>query len=520
TINISGTTGDEKFVFGESVSGADDISGGSGTDTLQVSDTAHLDNYSVLNGIEVLDVRGGGTINLSSTNAQSFVGSATDKTVEITDDDGGDLDIALNASGYDNGLSVGKIVVGDVGTVTLADVNNVITLKDDITGHSIVGGSGDDTIIGSNQDDIMEAGDGQDKLIGEEGADTFIFTSNSLTSSDVVQGGAGTDTLRFSSDTSTSLVTEDFNGVSGVEKIEFGDGGYTVNIDASSITDSPTLIGGNGDDVFQYVSSDFTDDDNLEGGSGSDTLEITDDDTNLSGLDWNNIDSIEKIEFSEEGTHQIDQSLITEFDTIAGSSGTDTLAGSANSDSFDFGTTTLKEIDEISMGGGDDSVDLSSAAFDSGLDVVGGDGNDELVIDFTNLDDLGNFDAGADNGGSGDKVTLSGYNNETIANTNDKFKNLETLDLADNGTITIDAEAINNWRTSGAEFTITSSDADNDTLTISNDANYSYKENGATDWTTDGSDILTNVTVNGSGSTSYLIDTDNNGTEDFTLHVV
>lgn len=101
---------------------------------------------------------------------------------------------------------------------------------------SLNGGTGNDTLIGSNLTDIFVGGDGNDSLVGNGGADKFFGGAGN----DTLSGGAGNDTL-FGGTGNDSIV---------------GNDGDDVIITIGGGTAS-TLFGGNGNDSF-WLDADST----------------------------------------------------------------------------------------------------------------------------------------------------------------------------------------------------------------------------------------------------------------------
>ncbi|MDF1879419.1 hypothetical protein JHD46_07195, partial [Sulfurimonas sp. SAG-AH-194-C20] len=136
-------------------------------------------------------------------------------------------------------------------------------------------------------------------------------------------------------------------------------------------------------------------------------LQVTDDNNDLSGIDWSNIGVIGELDFSGVGTSGIDQNLIDAFDTINGSGGSNTLTGSSGADTFSFSGTTLTSIEEVDMLAGDDTV----------------------TLDFSQVSDIGVLNGGADTDtadiASGIDLTSA---SQSIAD--GSFTSIEAIDLS------------------------------------------------------------------------------------------
>lgn len=165
-----------------------------------------------------------------------------------------------------------------------------------------IGGSGDDTIVGTAGDDIILGGLGNDTLGGSGGRDyidgglgndTIIIQDNSgdhrITDADFkgLHGGAGTDTLEIHGDN----VVLDFNNiadgkVSGIEHIDLGTdtGAQTVRLTAADLFDlagtseataagnKAVHISGDNADKVELVGSDWTHSTNA---AGQDVYSVT-----------------------------------------------------------------------------------------------------------------------------------------------------------------------------------------------------------------------------------------------------
>lgn len=145
-----------------------------------------------------------------------------------------------------------KVIV--VGT----DYNDTIDLSGIVVPAEVIGGDGDDMIIGGFAGDMLNGGEGNDTLLGGGGQDAIDGgEGNDMISggdsADQITGGPGNDTI---------------HGDSGKDTIEGGTGTDELHGGA----DSDDLFGGPGPDRL------FGDDghDNLFGGSGNDILDDRD----------------------------------------------------------------------------------------------------------------------------------------------------------------------------------------------------------------------------------------------------
>jgi Ca2+-binding RTX toxin-like protein len=167
-------------------------------------------------------------------------------------------------------LNVGLYDV-DSGSVLQAQVLNVAS--------ELWGGDGHDEIVGSNQDDFISGGAGNDKLDGLLGNDFFDEGLNA-NGSDVINGGEGLDEVSYrfrSRDVSVHLChAESAVGCASeqcdclAENGEEEEGDVLVNFEiVRTGSGNDLLVGSDGDDYLYGGDGDDT----LLGGAGSDVLQ-------------------------------------------------------------------------------------------------------------------------------------------------------------------------------------------------------------------------------------------------------
>ncbi|MCB1479112.1 MAG: VCBS repeat-containing protein, partial [Rhodobiaceae bacterium] len=189
---LDGGAGDDTLAGG---AGADVLTGGTGTDTLSyASDTAGVIVNLATNAASGGDAQGD-TISgfenvIGGSAADTLTGDANANLI-----DGGEGDDVIN------GGAGGDTLFGGSGTDTLSysgDTTGVVVdlaantasgghaAGDIISGfENVTGGSGNDTLTGSSDANVINGGSGDDTLQGGGGNDT-------------IYGGAGTDTAVFS----------------------------------------------------------------------------------------------------------------------------------------------------------------------------------------------------------------------------------------------------------------------------------------------------------------------------------
>jgi serralysin len=380
TINGTRTVSGQGFVSGEN----DTVFGGNGNDTISAlggNDTLNGNaGNDVLNGDDGNDILTGGagtdtynggngndTFAVSGTNDQAdiFNGGAGTDTILVTGSS------ALTLNGFNATTASVEIWQGNGLGVIGTTSNNTFNFSGlvGVTGLSYVdGGSGNDTIVGSNFADDLRGGTGNDTLTGGEGNDVLtggagtdiinagggddrIIMAGTDGQSDTIAGGTGTDTVAV---TGTSALTlSGFNaaassievwqgnsqavmGTTGINTFDFS-GLQSVSglryVDASSGND--TVIG-----------SAFADD--LRGGAGNDLLNGGAGNDTLSGGN--------------------------DADVLIGGLGKDTLSGGSGADTFRF-----LSVADTGLGANADVIsDFSASQVDkidlTAIDAVAGTG--------------------------------------------------------------------------------------------------------------------------------------------------
>lgn len=237
---------------------------------------------------------------------------------------------------------------------------------------TLAGGDADDLLLGRAGNDTLDGGAGNDTLYGGEGNDTLI-------------GGAGDNTL-FAGDGDDTL---ELANVADLDRIEAGAGRDRLIIhNADDLTlnladyDLEEVVAGAGDD-YLYSSEDI--DLYIDGGAGDDVLQGGDgDDTLIGGAGKDRIEG-------GAGDDVIEVGLGDNMADIDGGSGNDTLTVADGVDiTIDMtgsnfenivggsGSETVTDLAadgaRVSLGGGDDTV-FAGAGADS---LDGGEGSDTL----------------------------------------------------------------------------------------------------------------------------------------------
>jgi serralysin len=252
------------------------------------------------------------------------------------------------------------------------------------------GRSGDDRLYGNNGQDDLHGGSGNDELYGNSGNDNLYGNSGD----DVLYGGQQHDNLNGNSG------NDALYGESGDDQLNGGTGDDTL--DGGNGID--LLIGGSGDDILFGGYGDDT----LKGGAGNDQLRGGHNDDKLYGGHDDDIfygDAGNDFMHGGKGNDTVDYSS---FDVDLSVS-----LHNKRAHGQEIGTDTLRFIDNIISGGGDDILKGSSGdnVIDGGAgddqirslkgnDVLtGGEGIDTFVFrtyDLTGTDLITDFDIGID----------------------------------------------------------------------------------------------------------------------------
>lgn len=235
-------------------------------------------------------------------------------------------------------------------------------------GVDIDGGAGDDTITGSNYNDILKGGEGRDTIVGGLGDDTIYGGA----SDDVITGGLGDDKIYGGAGSNTIY----FNKGDGHD-IVYSDGG-TDYLHFNGVSRDELTFASNGKDLIIRYSDNGTvtlDSYFTEGSSvkwlwtttyGNQTIESFIDNFNLT-YEFAQIGNVE-------GTENADAVIGTSGnDIIDALAGNDRIYGEAGDDTIDGGEGN----DYIYGGAGNDTIHAGD-----GTDrVYGEDGNDIIYGD-------------------------------------------------------------------------------------------------------------------------------------------
>jgi len=153
-----------------------------------------------------------------------------------------------------------NIINGTTGNDTLIGANQDEQLLGGAGNDWLEGGGGNDLLDGGDGDDYLHGGNGSDTLLGGAGNDTLDAATGGV---DSVDGGAGNDLIYHG-----QSIT-----VSGTATLNGGDGNDTFYLNYDSWSDGAvTVSGGAGNDVFQFQAEWGTQQRvSFMGGTGADT---------------------------------------------------------------------------------------------------------------------------------------------------------------------------------------------------------------------------------------------------------
>jgi Ca2+-binding RTX toxin-like protein len=339
--------------------------GGAGNDTLAGRGGNDLFQYAgSSNGLDAIDGGDGYDIVMAMADATT-IGLSTLANVEAING-GGFVDVTLQ-------LGTGDDVL-DAGSITLSGI------------RTIRAGTGNDTVLGADSDEIIQGEGGNDVLSGGAGAD-------------ILDGGTGVDTLSYAANWTGVNVNLATNTVAGGAA------------DGDTITSFENVIGSDFDDVIIGSGAANTitagaGDDVIETGEGNDTIRIG---VN-SGTDSINAGGgTDTVLFIEDNAvlavSQLSGVNIFDASGVANA----TIAGDANGNTLSFTYATMIDIAGIYGREGNDTISGSQ-----GADIlVGGAGNDKLTG--SGGDDIFRYEGGDEgfdalDGGTGaDLVEALGY---------------------------------------------------------------------------------------------------------------
>jgi Ca2+-binding RTX toxin-like protein len=373
----AGNTGD---AAGDTYSSIENLTGGSGNDTLTGDG-----NANVLDGGD-----GGDDVLIGGAGADRLIGGAGRDTASYQT-----ATTAVIASLVDQLVNTGH-AAGDiyVGIENLTGGSAGDTLTGDARDNVIDGGAGNDTIDVGGGNDTVIGGIGNDTMNGGSGIDTLSYAAITTAvtvnlATGTASGGGGTDTFSGFENIVSGVGADTLTGDGGNNVIDGGAGNNIINGGAGNDrliggTGNDTLTGGTGTDTADYSGATAavtvnlaTTTGQITGGAGTDTLSGIE---NLIGSAFNDT-------LTGDGADNV----------LTGGAGNDTLNGAAGTDTVDYSTATAAvtvnlatTIAQNTGGAGTDTItnveNVTGSAFNdtltgnTGANVLnGGGGNDALA---------------------------------------------------------------------------------------------------------------------------------------------
>ncbi|WP_370631478.1 hypothetical protein, partial [Methylosinus sp. Sm6] len=452
---LTGNEGDDVLAGG---AGADTLVGGAGVDTADYSDKA-ASVIVTLNGPTNAVVTVDGVAEDTIRNVENVTGGSGADT--LTGDDlanllnGGGGNDTLKGDGgadiLDGGAGVDTADYGDKTSSVVATLKGAANTSVTVGGvaedtirnfENVVGGSGADTLIGDGLSNVLRGGGAADTLDGGAGVDTadysdktasVVVTLNGGTNAGVTVGNVAEDTIRnienVTGGSGADTLTGDelanvlsggggndtlkggdgadtLDGGAGVDTADYSDKAASVVVTLNGSTNAVVTVGGVAEDMIRNI-------ENVTGGSGDDVLSGDDLANVLNGGDGN--------------------------DTLKGGGGADTLDGRAGVDTADYSDKTASVVVTLNgatnatvrVGGVDEDTirNIENVTGGSGADTLTG---DELanVLNGGGGNDTLKGGGGADILDGGDGVDTADYSDKTASVT-------VTLNGAANASVTV-----------------------------------------------------------------------------------
>ena len=378
--NLAGAAGDDSFTFNTGGSLASAVDGGAGSNSLVLTDgddVIDLSGTSASVGysgtaagttdfanITAIDARGGDNVltgldvtanwTIAAAGTYTTGTSPNEQTLNFTN-----LDTVRGGSGADSFTLVEDLLIvvdGRGGLDSLHVTNDTVEITGPITADGFSGTV--NRSVGSNRVDF----DGINSVVGESGTNTLqrstggkdaVLTLNAATGNSYAEAETATATVRTLA-------------FSGMLNLIGGDANDTFNINGSNAVN---VTADGGDDVFNFLDNAAEITGTIDAGTGNDTLDY-------SGV-TNSV--------------TVNLATLTDFETVVGGSGNDTLIGTSAANQFNITSANAGSVTDLGV------------SFQSFETLQGAAGNDTFTL--SNGATIGRID-----GQSGsDTIDLTAY---------------------------------------------------------------------------------------------------------------
>ena len=365
--NVTGSTGNDT-VNGGGLTATGTLSGGLGTDILQLSTGANISGATV-SSFETLTLSGGASVTMTEAQHDAFstVNAAGTDTITISAATNG---FATNTAveNYALGVANAVTIAGGAQDLTGSGGNDTITFQGLTYTGTLSGGAGTDVIQATNGTDISGAtisGVENLTLAGNASVTMNLSQFNAFSSGTITAGGTETVTLSGDGNVSTTANLEVYNvgdDSTNTRTVTITNAGHSVS--ATSTTDAVTFDAG-GLTLTGTLTGDGTVNDILSLGTGA----------NISGA---TISNIEDLTLTSGGSATMTVAQLNGFTGTITAAGTNTVTLTATGT---VSGTNLGAIETLSTAGGGSETITLAASIAAGKTLTAADtGNDHFVV--------------------------------------------------------------------------------------------------------------------------------------------
>jgi len=461
--------------------------GSATTDTLRLDNTASAAT-DVFDGRNLI-INGYETVTIDSGDFADVTDNIDIGTLTINEDNGGtsrvnfvgaeDVDVgAITAAIIDaSGLASGKAITMGAAAVSVTSIiggSGNDTLVGDTSSNinggagndTITGGATNDTIVGGDGDDSITSGAGNDSITSGSGNDILTIAGN-LATGDVIDGGSGNDTLVISNASLSTITAYTIsaaqalnNAISNIEAVSLTDDLDQGSFDVSRL-DSITSIritDWAGAETLAGIAAGTTiilDDSGDDTAAGDDlTLTLADASGSNDSLTINLESSAADNDFGDVTIDDIERLTIFANEATANSTirtSTLTLTDSSELTTLEITGTELVDLSSANIR----ATTINASASTGGINIVGTAANQSItgssVADTVNAgagNDTVSGGDGADSlvGGTGIDAITGGNGADTITGSAGN----DTITLTE-GTASVDS-VILDWSENGADI--------------------------------------------------------------------